>query len=257
MNETRQIAAAVLGMVLCATLQGCASSNDSMPTAPKQASTFNTQLGIEYLQQGNLKEAKDKLDRAVGQDPGNAMAHAASGLLYDRLGDPREADRQFARAVSLDPDNADILNNYAVFLCRRGESERGQKMFLKAAANPLYRTPEIAYANAAKCARDGGDLEQAEQLLRQSLKAKPTFTDGLLQMTALQLEIGKGLPARAFLERYFATGQMSAEALWLGVRIERSLGDAARANEYAERLKSEYPTSAQTEALLKAERSGA
>jgi len=257
MNETRQIAAAVFGIVLCAALQGCATSNEGMPSSPKQASTFNTQLGIEYLQQGNLKEAKEKLDRAIEQDPGSAMAHAASGLLYDRLGDPREADRQFARAVSLDPDNADILNNYAVFLCRKGESERGQKMFLKAAANPLYRTPEIAYLNAAKCARDGGDSARAEQLLRQSLKAKPNFADGLLQMSALQLELGNGLPARGFLERYFSSGQMSAEALWLGVRIERSLGNTQRATEYGTRLKSEYPKSAQTEELLKTERSGA
>jgi type IV pilus assembly protein PilF len=257
MSAIARIAVATVATALTVVAAGCASSDALGRTSPKQASKYNTQLGVEYLQQGNLAQAKEKLDRAVEQDPGSAMAHAASGLLYDRLGDDRAADQQFARAVSLEPDNSDILNNYAVFLCRKGDAERGKKMFLKAAANPLYRTPEVAYVNAAKCVRDGGDLAGADELLRHALAAKPTFADALLQMSSVQYALGNHLPARGFLERYFGTGQSSAEALLLGVRIEKALGDASGADEYATRLKNEYPTSVQTEELLKAERSGA
>jgi type IV pilus assembly protein PilF len=236
-------------------LAGCQTS-DSFRKSPKDAAEYNTRLGIEYMRQGHLAEAKQKLERAVEQNPQSALAQASSGLLYDRLGEPKQADRHFARAVALEPDNADILNNYAVFLCRNDEPERGQKYFLEAANNPLYRTPEVAFLNAGTCARDGGDLESAEQHFRRALAVKPQFQDALLALAELQLGAGRSLPARAFLERYFAAGGQSAQALWLGVQVEHALGNAAGADDYAERLKDQYPTSRQTRDLLKQERSG-
>ena len=236
-------------------LAACATGGESRK--PQQASTYNTQLGIEYLRQNNLSQAKEKIDRALEQDPQNGMAHAAAGLLYDRLGDKRRADREFSRAVSLEPDNADILNNYAVFLCRNGEPERGQKYFLEAANNPLYRTPEVALLNAARCARDAGDLTGADELLRDAVAVRPAFADALLQLADLQFALGNALPARGFLERYFAAGGAGPQSLLLGVRIEKELGNERSAGDYATRLKNEYPTSRQTRDLLRAERGGA
>jgi len=59
---------------------------------------------------------------------------------------------------------------------------------------------------------------------------------------------------RAFLERYMEVGRTNPETLWLGVRIERGLGNNAQAQHYAQRLKSEYPSAAQTKELLESER---
>ncbi len=36
----------------------------------------------------------------------------------------------------------------AAFLCQEGRLEEAEKTFLRAAANPLYETPEIAITNA-------------------------------------------------------------------------------------------------------------
>jgi type IV pilus assembly protein PilF len=248
-----RLARPLLALAGALVLAGCVTGGDH--SDPKQAAAYNTQLGIEYLRQGNLAQAKEKLERAIEQDPQNGIAHAAAGLMYDRLGEPTKAKRQFSRAVALEPDNADILNNYAVFLCSHGEPERGQEYFLKAARNPLYRTPEVALLNAGTCARDAGKVELAEQYLRDAIAVRPGYADALLQLADLQFAAGNGLPARGFLERYFAAGGMGPQALLLGVQIEESLGNSRAAAEYARRLQNEYPTSRQLQELLRRERS--
>lgn len=241
--------------VLAWGLAACASNGPNPSTQNlQQAAIYNTQLAVDALQRGNLGEAKSKIERALEQDSRNAEVHSAAGLIYDRLGEDRQAESQFSRALSLAPDNPVIQNNYAVYLCRKGDAERGQKMFLEAAANPLYRTPESAYVNAGTCARRGGNMAQAEQHFRAALRINARNTDALMQMADLELEAGNMLPARAFLERYLAVSPATAASLWLGVRLERATGNKEAANTYAERLKSQFPTSVETRRLLDSEK---
>ena len=36
---------------------------------PERAAEINLELGIEHLRKGNLQQAKDKIDRALEQNP--------------------------------------------------------------------------------------------------------------------------------------------------------------------------------------------
>lgn len=244
---------------LCGLLAfAAACSGDGKPKMDnkqrEQAADYNMQLGIDYFRQGNLQQAKDKLDKSLEQNPRNAHAHAAAGLLYDRLGDDKNADAHFSRAVSLDAKNPDILNNYAVYLCRRGQVEKGEKYALQAATDPLYKTPEAAYLNAGYCAASANDTKRAANYFRQALAVRPRFPEALIRLADLEFNAGNYMPARAFLERYLQTVPANAEALWLGVRIEKGLGNSNSATEYARRLKNEFPTAGETRELMDSER---
>lgn len=233
----------------------CTSSTQQLSKPqPERASDINLQLGIDYFRKGDFQMAKDKIDRAVQQNPRNAMAQATAGLLYDRLNDPEKSDAHFEKAVSLDPTDPEILNNYAVILCKRGKHKQGEKYFLKAANNPLYKTPEAAYLNAGNCARGAGDLENAEVNYRKALSVKPRFTQALYEMADLELKQNNFLSARGFLERYMEAGTTNAATLWLALRIERGLDHTAIARSYAQRLKAEYPSATETKELLESER---
>lgn len=240
--------------VLMLALAGCVSNDNVTKPQPDRAAEINLELGIEHLRKGNLAQAKEKIDRALDQNPRNAKAQMAAGLLYDQLGETKKADSHFDRSLSLDPKNPDFANNYATFLCRHERFERGEKLALQAAANPLYNTPEVALLNAGNCARNDKQLDRAEQHYRKALSAQPRFAAALFSMAEVELEQKNYLGARGFLERYLAVSRTSPSTLWLGVRIERGLGNAAAANQYAQRLKNEFPSAAETRQLLQSER---
>lgn len=236
-------------------IAGCTTSGDPQRKAePERASQLNLDAGVYYMRRGELKLAKEKLDRALDQNPRNAMAQATAGLLYYRLGENAKAASHFERAVALDPDNPDILNNYATVLCQQDKFERGEKYALQTAVNQLYKTQERGYLNAGNCARSAGNLKRAEEHYRSALKVAPKFAAALFEMTSLELKQSNYLSARAFLERYLQVSRADPTSLWLGVQIERGLGNTVAAAEYERRLKSEYPTAAETKALLETER---
>jgi type IV pilus assembly protein PilF len=246
--------AATIAAIGLVALVGCASNNNVTTPQPERAAELNLELGVEHLRKGNLQQAKEKIDRALDQNPRFARAHLVAGMLYNRLGDERAAETHYERAISLEPKNPEFKNNYATYLCQQKKFERGEKIALEAAADPLYKTPEVAYLNAGTCARSAGDVKRAEENFRKALATKPRFGEALFQMAELEYQQTEYMSARAFLQRYMEVGRTSPATLWLGVRIERGLGNRAQAQHYAQRLKAEYPTAVQTKELLESER---
>jgi type IV pilus assembly protein PilF len=230
---------------------GCTStiSGDVPEVSDKDAARFNVQLGISYLQRGNLQDAREKLERAVEQDPNFPSAHAALGLLYERVGEMDKAGSHLRRASQLAPDDAAMLNNYGGFLCRRGERKAGIEYFDRAARNAFYRTPEVALTNAGVCARGIPDVATSETYFRRALEVNRTYPEALLQMADLKLATGEYFNARAFMQRYEAVATATPVSLDLGRRIELSAGDSGAAAQYELRLRQEFPESAESRRL--------
>ena len=245
----------VLGLML--SLASCVSSStrptSASPPSASDAAQYNLQLGISYLRQNNLQAAREKLERAIEQDPDLATAYAALGVVFERLEDPAGAERLYRRAVDLDPADPDNLNALAVFTCsRKQKPEEALKLFDRAIAIPLSvkaANRPMLYTNAGTCAK-GLDLARSEAYLRQALAEDPQFADALLQLAEVMLERGNALQARGFLERYLARGKPTPAALWVGVRIEQSLNDAGAARKYGDQLRKDFPDSAETRLLL-------
>jgi len=233
-------------LVPCLILTGCITTQTNpVEVSLDDASKANMQLGVAYLQRNELALAREKLEKAVDQDPKLADARAYLGLVYERIGNQKDASRQYAAAVRLAPDDPSIINTYGGFLCRTNERAEGIKHFLRAARNPLYRTPEVAYLNAAVCARGIPDLEAAETYLRDALAVNQSNTDALFQLANLSLETQRALQARAFLQRYHSVGPATADSLALGVMIETELGDHEATMAMFEELARLYPDRAE------------
>ena len=245
----RRIAWLAAALLACAVPAAGANQKPDL----KKAAEVNAQLALTYLKQGDLVGARDKIEKALAQNPRTAQTQMAAGFVYDRLGQDRKAADHFEQAVKLDRDNADVLNNAAVFQCRKGDRKKGEEYFLRAAKSPLYRTPAVAYSNAGRCARADGRPKDADKYFRESLALRPDQPDVLFEMAELMHQEGSDLQARAFLQRYASVGPATAESLWLGYRVETALGDSAAAQEHARRLRSEFPTSSQAGLLYDAE----
>ena len=225
-----------LAAILLLLLAGCVS-NEVEPDqkSDTDAARYNTQLGANYLQRGELELAREKLEKAVKQD-------RYLGVLYERINEFDKADREYRAAVRLAPDSPDILNTYGGYLCRQDRRKEGIDLFLKAARNPLYRTPEAALTNAGVCARGIPDPDTAEEYFRQALARVPGYREALIQLADLNFGTRDYLQAQAFLERYLQYGNATPDALALGARIEAAQGNDEAATEYRERLRREFPS---------------
>lgn len=228
------------------------SSASPLQEADPLAQSY-TQLGLGYMREGQYELAWRRLHRALEIAPGYSAAHNSMAVLYEQLKQPSKADEHYRRAVALNPNDSSAQTNYGTFLCRQGNIEEAEQRFQQALKNSLYATPEIAHANAGVCMHGAGQSEKAERYLRSALEINPRIASALYAMSELNLQGGKPLPARAYFQRYLEVGEQTPAVLWLGVQIERALGDRRAADTYALRLRSQFPDSQQTGKLLESE----
>jgi type IV pilus assembly protein PilF len=211
---------------------------------------IHTELGAGYYARGQYAIALQELKIAREADPGYAPAYSILGLVHAELREDRQAEDNFRRAIDLSPGYSEGHNNYGLFLCQRGRVPESLARFEAALANPLYETPEKALANAGVCLLDKGDLAQAEIYLTRALKRAPGLTTALLGTAELHFRQGRWLAARSVLRQVGEVMDLGAQALWLGVRVERRLGDRDAEASYGAQLRRRFPESMQTQWLV-------
>lgn len=247
-------------LVLSACSSTGRSSDTLTPTAdrPDTLAETDVKLGIGYLQQGKPDLALGKLQRALELDPNLASGHNAIAILYEQLGKLDLADEHYRRAVELKPQDSAAHNNYGTFLCsKRNQLDQAEQQFLEALKNPLYDTPEFAYENAGLCTKRKPDAAKAEQYFRKALELNPRLPGSLYQMALINFEAQRYLPARAYFQRYTEVARPTPQSLWLGIRIERELGDKNAVSSYSLYLKSNFPDSDEARLLRESETSPA
>jgi type IV pilus assembly protein PilF len=267
--------ASMIAFLSCTALWGCHSTpsvnsavgsnaNTNSSSTPQSASRsptqaqreaaarVNMQLGLGYLQEGNLAIAKEKLDRARMEDPDLPEIHGAMALLDERLGKDKEADKEFREALKLEPRDPGTLNNYAVFLCSHGRPDEGVRNFEQAAANPLYSTPWAAYTNAGVCMRAAHRDSEAAARFDRALRSNPAYSEGVFQASTLDLVLQKYADARLRIDLFLLRNPPTPDLLLLAWRIAQAQNDTAAQQKYAARLAQEFPDSEQSRALASA-----
>ncbi len=236
-------------------LAACAGQPTRDATTPSQrAAAINVQLGHGYIEQGKYELAQQKLKKAIEQDPNLPSAHHSIAFLYERLGQNDLADDHFRRALALDPSDSEAHYSYGNFLCRRNRHADAEAQYLAALKNPLYKNPALSYANAGACLMRIPDYARAEAYLRQALTLEPRQPGALYAMADLTLKTDRALAARGYLARFVEVNKQSAASLWLGIQIERKLGDMGAADAYALLLRRDFGDSREAQLLMETER---
>ncbi|MCP4042353.1 MAG: type IV pilus biogenesis/stability protein PilW [Gammaproteobacteria bacterium] len=212
------------------------------------------QLGVGYMQEGNYEVAMKRMKRALELSPDSADAHNAIALLYQRTNQNDKAEQHFQDAIRLDPDFSSAHTNYGSFLCSTDRPAEGEKEFLAAVKNPMYRKKALAYMNAGTCMMRYSEMDKAEEYFRYVIREEPRNSIALVRMCRLSFERGRYLPARGYLQRYQEVGKRTPESLWLGYRIETELGDKNAASSYALSLRGSFPDADETRQLDESEK---
>lgn len=229
----------------CATNQSFGRLSDS-----EKAASYNAELGTNYLATGDLEHAQIKLQRALIQNPNNALANNSNGKLLASLDDPTGAEKAFLKSIKLDDKRAEYRNNYGIFLCDQQRTEEALAQFLTASENHFYQTPEYALDNAGVCAMDAARFDQADKHLRAAIRKNTNFAQPMLHMAELKLKTGDALLADAYYSKYQGMARQTPQSLLVGIDIRRELGDTAAVNELAQKLVAAYPKSSQAKTFL-------
>src|ERR1700760_5115813 len=106
-------------LTLLILLGGCVTTKTprlSRGNAEADAAADNVELAMAYMQQNNLQRAKEKLDRALQENPTNPNVHSVYALFYERINDQKKAESEFHEAMRLAPRDPGEGDFYGVFL---------------------------------------------------------------------------------------------------------------------------------------------
>jgi type IV pilus assembly protein PilF len=241
--------------LLISLLAGCAGGGgvkSQVDERAQKSAKLHTELAGLYFERDQMGIALSEIDLALRADEHYAPAYNVRGLVHMSLREDKEAEADFVRSLSYDKADSETHNNYGWFLCQRGRETDAIPHFLAAVKNPLYTTPERAYLNAGLCSKKAGKVQDAEEFLQRALHIDPGMKQALLAMAELKFAAGDAQAAKKFLSR-FANENMTAEQLWLAVRIERRAGDANAEASYALKLRERYPDAHETQLLMQGE----
>lgn len=252
MKKQLMLLLSLLALAGCAT-SGGRSGADQIKNVNASA-RIHTELAGAYYARAQLGIALGEIATALQADPNYAPAYNMRGLVNMTLREYKEAEQDFQHSLQLDKDDSDTHNNYGWFLCQRGREKESIPHFMAALKNPLYDTPERAYLNAGLCAKKIGENKDAEEFLQRALVVQPDLLEAMLALAELNFGKGNYVVAKKYFSAYSAKKEeLTAEQLWLAVRIERKVGDRNSEASYALQLRKRYPDSPEAQLLASGE----
>ncbi len=257
-KHTRVVAVAMV-MVSSILLSGCASdgvlekaatdgvglSADANQATELRRIEIRMQLAIGYYEQRQFDVALEEVAQVLRLAPNYADAYSMRALIFMAQGEIQLAENNFLRAMRLSPDNPDFANNYGLLLCGSGREKQAIGYFNAALGNRAYRTPSVAANNAGACSLRLNDVMAAKAYFVQSLQYDPAGPLANVYMAKWSLDKQDVERARfhiGFVEKNIT---LSAEVLWLAIKVERQLGNRAAEDGLVTQLRLRYPASSE------------
>jgi type IV pilus assembly protein PilF len=215
----------------------------------RRAAKAHTDLGMLYLRDGQLSVALDEARKAVEADSSYPLGYNLHGLVQMYLDDNRAAEESLTRALNLAPTDPEINNNFGWFLCQSGRQKASIPYFVVASKNTLYAAPTKPLTNAAICSITAGDDKGGEDFLLRALRVDPQNSDAYFLLAELYYRTDRLVDARLRLADVHRLAAPSSQSVWLGLRIERKLGDREAETQYGKQLRREFSGSREFQLL--------
>ena len=249
---------AIAGALALALLAGCAGAGGEAPrelktasdqTAAEKRAQIRLQLAVGYYQDRKYEIALDEVKQAIAAAPDFADAYGFRALIYTAMGENALADENYRHALRLAPRNPDLANNYGLFLCDAGgRPDQALGFFESALKNPQYRSPAKALTNAGNCSLKLKHTDAAERYLLEALRYEPELPAIQAGLARVYFERRDYTRAGFFINRLTDAAKLeslSADVLWLAIRVKHMLGDRATEATLAVQLRKRFPGSAE------------
>ena len=253
----------LLAVVAAVLLAGCANTGGRpspnaiagteqvIPTASdegqaRKRARLRLELALGYFEHGQTTVALDEVKQALVIDPSYGEAYNLRGLVYMRLDDPGLAEDSFRRAISINPRDGNAMHNYGWLLCQQKRYGDADKQFDQALAVPNYSDRSKTLMTRGICQLQAGDRARAEESLKQAYEidaGNPVIGYNLALLLTQRNEWSR---AQFYIRRVNNGPSANAESLWLGVKVERKLGNREAEGQLAGQLQRRFPQSKET-----------
>ena len=252
-----RVASAALAALAVTLLSACAGgpageSPRELKTASDQTATekraqIRLQLAVGYYQDRKYEIALDEVKQALAADPNYADAYGFRALIYAAMGQNALADENYRHALRLAPRNPDLSNNYGLFLCEAGgKPAQAMTYFETALKHPAYGSPVKAMVNAGNCSLKMKNVDAAERYLLDALRYEPDLAATNAGLARVYFERRDRNRAGFFINRLTETAKLdtlSADELWLAIRVKRMVGERDSEASLAAQLRKRFPGS--------------
>ncbi len=194
------------------------------------------ELASGYFEQGRTDIALDEIKQALSADPTYAPAFVLRGLVFMQMNNPRLAEDSFQRALQLSPRDPDALHNYGWFQCQQGRHSQAVDLFNRALASPVYGGQARTYLAKGVCQLRMGQASEAEGSLARSYELDPANPIAGFNLAQLLFQRGENERSQFVIRRINNSELANAETLWLGIKIERRLGNTVVVEQLAQQL---------------------
>jgi type IV pilus assembly protein PilF len=251
-------ALAASGALVCVVgLQGCASNgatssaNDahaglvtpSDEPESRRRARIRLELAASYFENGQTDVALDEVKQALAIDPTYADAFNVRGLIYMRLNDLPLAEDSYRRALSLRGNDPDVLHNYGLLQCRQKKYAEADQNFERALASPTYGARGKTLMARGLCQSSAGQLPEAELTLLKAYELDAGNPVVGYHLSSLLLKRNELTRAQFYIRRLNNSQFANSESLWLGIKVERAVGDTVAMRQLADQLRRRFPES--------------
>ncbi len=254
----KKIQLAFFIVLLLSGLNACVqqSTNDGMTDQARAerahlSAKIHTELAAEYFNRGQLDVALEEIAEAFNAQSNYAPAYNVLGLVYMTLNENDKALQNFERAIQIAPKNSEINNNYGWFLCQRLPQRMDQAIahFMAATTDPLYATPEMAFANAGLCEIKRKNYDAAEVFLQKAMLIQSKYSPAVIGIIDIDFQRGNLEGAKSKLTDFLQNNALTPESLLLAIQIEQAMGDQLTADSYIFQLQKHFPDSKEAVAI--------
>lgn len=209
----------------------------------RKRARLRLELAIGYFEQGQTTVALDEIKQALTADPNYPEAYNLRGLVYMRLDDAGLAEDSFRRSIALNPRDPNTLHNYGWLLCQQNRYADATQQFAQALAIPSYGDRAKTLMTQGVCLLKAGDRPGAERSLLQAYEIDAGNPVVGFNLASLLWQRDDASRAQFYIRRVNNGPSANAETLWLGIKIERKLGNREAMAQLLSQLQRRFPQS--------------
>lgn len=234
-------------LALVVALSGCVveSSTSALERNrdPVRAVEKYVAAGMIYLQQGDMKNAHLKLNRAHEINPDDPNLNNALALFYTVEGDPKLVEEHYRKAIDADPGFSQARNNYASFLYGRRRFKDAVEQLEAVAKDYRYNKRSQSFESMGLCYLELGRTGEAKKAFARAIQLNHHQVTSWQKLAEIAFSEKNYQQTQEYLSKLEKISQPTSAQIWLGIQLQRILGDKDKLSSLELALKNLFPAS--------------